>query len=110
MHDHFYLSAVQNVPIGLVVATTRATCVDGRETVGLQRGEGDRCHYWAKGTGFGTGSTTQSWDVEQALVRQRVEEEHVVWLVRLLAKYINPGLLLWFCLTGQGTITSTCKV
>lgn len=82
------------MPIGLVVATTRATCVDGRETVGLQRGEGDRCHYWAKGTGFGTGSTTQSWDVEQALVRQRVEEEHVVWLVRLLAKYINPGVLL----------------
>ncbi|XP_069180397.1 baculoviral IAP repeat-containing protein 6 isoform X6 [Procambarus clarkii] len=81
----------QNVPIGLVVATTRATCVDTRDSIGIHRGEGDRCHYWAKGTGFGTGSTTQSWDVEQALVRQKVEEEHVVWLVRLLAKYINPG-------------------
>lgn len=74
-----------------MVATTRATCVDSRETIGMHRGEGDRCHYWAKGTGFGTGSTTQSWDVEQALVRQKVEEEHVVWLVRLLAQYINPG-------------------
>lgn len=84
----------QNVPIGLVVATTRATCVDSRETIGMHRGEGDRCHYWAKGTGFGTGSTTQSWDVEQALVRQKVEEEHVVWLVRLLAQYINPGDIL----------------
>ncbi|KAK8727583.1 hypothetical protein OTU49_009634 [Cherax quadricarinatus] len=84
----------QNVPIGLVVATTRATCVDTRDSIGIHRGEGDRCHYWAKGTGFGTGSTTQSWDVEQALVRQKVEEEHVVWLVRLLAKYINPGDVL----------------
>ncbi|KAK7067357.1 Baculoviral IAP repeat-containing protein 6 [Halocaridina rubra] len=84
----------QNVPIGLVVATTRATCVDTRDTIGVHRGEGDRCHYWAKGTGFGTGSTTQSWDVEQALVRQKVEEEHVVWLVRLLAQYINPGDVL----------------
>ncbi|CAL4062959.1 unnamed protein product, partial [Meganyctiphanes norvegica] len=85
----------QNVPIGLVVATTRATCVDGRDGhFGMTRGEGDRCHYWAKGTGFGTGSTTQSWDVEQALVRQKVEEEHVVWLVRLLAQYINPGDVL----------------
>ncbi|XP_064112985.1 baculoviral IAP repeat-containing protein 6-like isoform X2 [Macrobrachium nipponense] len=84
----------QNVPIGLVVATTRATCVDTRDTIGVHRGEGDRCHYWAKGTGYGTGSTTQSWDVEQALVRQKVEEEHVVWLVRLLAQYINPGDIL----------------
>lgn len=97
------------MPIGLVVATTRATCVDGRESMGVHRGEGDRCHYWAKGTGFGTGSTTQSWDVEQALVRQRVEEEHVVWLVRLLAKYINPGkvtqtvicLTAWMCVLSS---------
>jgi len=38
----------------------------------------DKSHqYWAKGTGFGTGSTTQSWNVEQALCRQRFEEEHV---------------------------------
>lgn len=39
--------------------------------------------YWAKGTGFGTGSTQQSWNVEQALVRQRVEEEHVTVLLEV---------------------------
>lgn len=39
--------------------------------------------YWAKGTGFGTGSTRQSWNVEQALVRQRVEEEHVTQLLQV---------------------------
>ncbi|CAG4931092.1 unnamed protein product [Parnassius apollo] len=47
--------------------------------------------YWAKGTGFGTGSTQQSWNVEQALVRQRVEEEHVTVLLKVLAAYMQPG-------------------
>ncbi|XP_013417535.1 baculoviral IAP repeat-containing protein 6 [Lingula anatina] len=48
-------------------------------------------HYWAKGTGFGTGSTTSSWDAEQALLRQKSEEEHVTYLLQVLASYINPG-------------------
>ncbi|XP_052766452.1 baculoviral IAP repeat-containing protein 6-like isoform X2 [Mya arenaria] len=47
--------------------------------------------FWAKGTGFGTGSTTSSWDAEQALIRQRSEEEHVTCLLQVLASYINPG-------------------
>lgn len=45
----------------------------------------DKSHlYWAKGTGFGTGSTAQSWNVEQALSRQRIEEEHVTVLLQVL--------------------------
>ncbi|XP_064622207.1 baculoviral IAP repeat-containing protein 6-like isoform X2 [Lineus longissimus] len=48
-------------------------------------------HYWAKGTGFGTGSFTSSWDAEQALLRQKSEEEHVTCLLQVLASYINPG-------------------
>ncbi|PZC74551.1 hypothetical protein B5X24_HaOG207685 [Helicoverpa armigera] len=39
--------------------------------------------YWAKGTGFGTGSTQQSWN--------RTEEEHVTVLLQVLASYMNPG-------------------
>jgi len=39
--------------------------------------------FWAKGTGFGTGSTTSSWDAEQALVRQKSEEEHVTCLLQV---------------------------
>ncbi|CAG9105988.1 unnamed protein product [Plutella xylostella] len=41
--------------------------------------------YWAKGTGFGTGSTQQSWNVEQALVRQRTEEHHATALMQVCA-------------------------
>uniref|UniRef100_A0A8D0H8S2 Dual E2 ubiquitin-conjugating enzyme/E3 ubiquitin-protein ligase BIRC6 n=2 Tax=Sphenodon punctatus TaxID=8508 RepID=A0A8D0H8S2_SPHPU len=47
--------------------------------------------YWAKGTGFGTGSTASGWDVEQALTKQRLEEEHVTCLLQVLASYINPA-------------------
>ncbi|XP_011349517.2 baculoviral IAP repeat-containing protein 6 isoform X2 [Ooceraea biroi] len=47
--------------------------------------------YWAKGTGFGTGSTQQSWNVEQALLRQRCEDEHVTMLLQLLASYIGTS-------------------
>ncbi|XP_072930156.1 dual E2 ubiquitin-conjugating enzyme/E3 ubiquitin-protein ligase BIRC6 isoform X2 [Epargyreus clarus] len=55
------------------------------------KGEDKSQLYWAKGTGFGTGSTQQSWNVEQALVRQRLEEEHVTVLLQVLASYMNPG-------------------
>ena len=45
----------------------------------------DKSHvYWAKGTGFGTGSTQQSWNVEQALMRQKSEEEHVTVLLHYI--------------------------
>lgn len=34
-------------------------------------------NYWAKGTGFGTGSTIQQWDAEKTMMQQRMEEDHV---------------------------------
>jgi len=40
-------------------------------------------NYWAKGTGFGTGSTTSSWDAEHAMLRQKTEEEHVTCLLQV---------------------------
>ena len=33
--------------------------------------------------GFGTGSTQQSWNVEQALLKQKSEEEHVTVLLQV---------------------------
>lgn len=51
----------------------------------------DKSHmYWAKGTGFGTGSIQQSWNVEQALLKQKSEEEHVTVLLQVLSSYISP--------------------
>ena len=45
--------------------------------------EGKGQNYWARGTGFGTGSTVSSWDAEQALLRQKSEEEHVTCLLQV---------------------------
>ncbi|XP_065342145.1 baculoviral IAP repeat-containing protein 6 isoform X6 [Cloeon dipterum] len=57
----------------------------------LKKAPDDKSHlYWAKGTGFGTGSTQQSWNVEQALQRQKGEEEYVTVLLQVLASFINP--------------------
>ena len=69
---------------------------NSEQKVGGNQGEAgrsdDNSHlYWAKGTGFGTGSTQQSWNVEQALMRQRSEEEHVTVLLQVLASYIGSG-------------------
>jgi len=48
-------------------------------------GAGNERSYWAKGTGFGTGSTSSGWDVEQAMLKQRAEEEHVTCLLQVSA-------------------------
>jgi len=42
-------------------------------------------------SGFGTGSTQQSWNVEQALLKQKSEEENVTVLlqVKLYYKFIK---------------------
>jgi hypothetical protein len=45
--------------------------------------------YWAKGTGFGTGSTIQQWDAEKTLMQQRMEEEHVTCILEILSSYIE---------------------
>lgn len=44
--------------------------------------------YWAKGTGFGTGSTSSGWNIEQALVKQKNEEEHITWILQV--NFFNP--------------------
>lgn len=49
--------------------------------------------YWAKGTGFGTGSTASGWDVEQALTKQRLEEEHVTCLLQVNLPHNESGFL-----------------
>ncbi|ELT93547.1 hypothetical protein CAPTEDRAFT_223860 [Capitella teleta] len=73
-------SGSQSNPRSFQPGTTAMSAVDDKSQ-----------NYWAKGTGFGTGSTASSWDAEQALLRQRSEEEHVTCLLQVLASYIHPG-------------------
>lgn len=56
-------------------------------------GAGNERSYWAKGTGFGTGSTSSGWDVEQAMLKQKAEEEHVTCLLQVRAEFHTNNLL-----------------
>ena len=49
--------------------------------------------YWAKGTGFGTGSTTSSWDIDQAKLRQKSEEEHVTCFLQVRKSHYSKDIL-----------------
>ncbi|CAF4598499.1 unnamed protein product, partial [Didymodactylos carnosus] len=40
--------------------------------------------FWAKGTGFGTGTTVSVWNAEQTLILQKLHEEHVIYLFDIL--------------------------
>ena len=48
-------------------------------------------HYWAKGTGFGTGSTTSNWDINATLAKKKVEEKYVSLCFAILAEYLSTG-------------------
>lgn len=73
--------------VQIIVAATQATVTTtaASTNVAQQRSttEEKTQSYWAKGTGFGTGSTTSSWDAEQALLRQKTEEEHVTCFLQV---------------------------
>jgi baculoviral IAP repeat-containing protein 6 len=78
-----------------VIAATKAQSgySDGKSGSGSGSKSDDKSHvYWAKGTGFGTGSTAQSWDVEMAIEKKKNEEENVTCLLHLMSSYINPKI------------------
>ena len=54
-------------------------------------------NYWAKGTGFGTGSTISSWDAEQALLRQKSEEQHVACLLQVSYNALHYSFTVLCC-------------
>lgn len=55
--------------------------------------------YWAKGTGFGTGSTVSNWDIDKAMKRKKKEEEDIVIIFQViiisifLNKFNTPYLI-----------------
>ena len=49
--------------------------------------------YWEKGTGFGTGSTTSKWNLEEMVSKQKVEERHITFCLNILASYLGESTL-----------------
>lgn len=89
--------AASSVPVADPTATTAAAAGAAPNGTDDQLNTDDKSHmYWAKGTGFGTGSTQQSWNVEQALLRQKSEEEHVTVLLQVCCNH-----MLWKILASE---------
>ena len=86
-HQNVDPSLVPGLQHELVIAAAKAQG-------GYQNKQGksdDKSHvYWPKGTGFGTGSTAQSWDVELAMQKKKQEEENVTCLLNVLSSFIHP--------------------
>ena len=96
----------ESLPIGHIVADVRRWCnIASKDDLSNSNNKpcskgfsgesevptfGDRRNYWAKGTGFGTGSTNQTWNIEQSLKRQGTQEEHIIWLLNILYNFIKP--------------------
>ena len=83
----------------ILAATQAASAIGTSTTVAPPKPTTDERsqQYWAKGTGFGTGSTASYWDAEQALIRQKCEEEHVTCLlhVRILGSWYEKICILY---------------
>ena len=45
--------------------------------------------YWAKGTGFGTGSTASAWNVDAMKAKQKQEEKHTCLCFKILCEYFS---------------------
>lgn len=89
-HQNCDASLIPGLQHELVIAATKAQ-TSGYTADGKNSKSDDKSHvYWAKGTGFGTGSTAQSWDVEMAIQKKKNEEENITCLLHLMSSYINP--------------------
>ena len=49
-------------------------------------------HYWAKGTGFGTGSTASNFNMEALTAKQKSEEKYVSLCFAILAEFLSLGV------------------
>lgn len=47
--------------------------------------------YWAKGTGFGTGSTASAWNMEAMIAEKKSEEKYINLCFAILAEFLQGG-------------------
>ena len=83
--------SVVDAPASSATAPTTSTTTTEAYIASLKQQQQQQQQYWAKGTGFGTGSTAQTWDVDGAIERQRQQEEQATCLLHTLAAYIHPS-------------------
>lgn len=83
---HFNHTKLMNAGVATQVSSTSS---GAQATATAPTEEQKNNLYWAKGTGFGTGSTIQHWDAEKTMMQQKMEEEHVTCILEILANFIE---------------------
>lgn len=83
-----YMQSTSEVT-GVPSAQTAAGFLSGLGVGGGGSSEDKNSLYWAKGTGFGTGSTMQQWDAEKTLMQQKMEEEHISCILEVLDHLVS---------------------
>ncbi|VDK73717.1 unnamed protein product [Litomosoides sigmodontis] len=48
--------------------------------------------FWAKGTGFGSGTTQQQWNVDLHVLKRKQDEQNVTLLLKVLSSFIYPKI------------------
>ena len=77
---HFNHSKLMNAGVATQVSSASS---GAQATASAPTEEQKNNLYWAKGTGFGTGSTIQHWDAEKTMMQQKMEEEHVTCILEV---------------------------
>ena len=86
LHPHFTQRIIPGGGTNQVMAAGGSANQNG---FGANSEEPKNNLYWAKGTGFGTGSTIQHWDAEKTMMQQKMEEEHVTCIMEILSNFIE---------------------
>uniref|UniRef100_A0A0R3QJP8 UBIQUITIN_CONJUGAT_2 domain-containing protein n=1 Tax=Brugia timori TaxID=42155 RepID=A0A0R3QJP8_9BILA len=47
-------------------------------------------NFWAKGTGFGSGTTQQQWNVDLHVLKRKQDEQNVTHLLKVLSSFLYP--------------------
>lgn len=67
-------------------------------------------NYWAKGTGFGSGTTQQQWNVDLHVMKRKMDERNVTHLLQVLANFVFPCDFLTSMRSRFATIISDTTI
>ena len=82
-HFSFHCFCLSALSFSLIFLSSKAA----RRTI-ISKRLAER-QYWAKGTGFGTGSTSSSWDMDAMIAHQQSKELLVTLCLAIMAEYLQ---------------------
>ena len=97
-------------------AAAAATAADGSSNASAAKAAGAYTHrqpkargstFWEKGTGFGTGATSSSWNQDDWKLKQDVAEARACRLLRMISSILDPAACGAVAAVATGTTAAT---